>query len=227
MPAGSTGTGGISSPPAQPAVSLARRRIRPPMSKNLVKKWFPGYESVRGHRALGILGPRLRAPDLWHLNRRSVAGAFAVGLFVAFLPIPMQMLLAAIIAIAVRVNLPVSVLLVWVSNPVTIPPILYTAYTIGRWILNEPRRTLRVELTVEWITRELLTIWVPVMVGSLVLAVVASAAGYLTIRVLWWFSVIQRVRLRRARLRRRLMKSQHNPYRPKTNSREEQSQDHG
>ncbi|MFO8154125.1 DUF2062 domain-containing protein [Thioalkalivibrio sp.] len=188
------------------------------MSKNLVKKWFPAYESVRGHRALEILGPRLRAPDLWHLNRRSVAGAFAVGLFVAFLPIPMQMLLAAVIAIWVRVNLPVSVLLVWVSNPLTIPPILYTAYTIGRWILGEPRRSLRVELTLEWVTGELLTIWMPLMIGSLVLAVVASASGYVTIRVLWWLSVIQRVKLRRARLRRRLLKSQHNPYRSKPDS---------
>lgn len=179
------------------------------MSKNLVKKWFPAYESVRGHRGLEILGPRLRAPDLWHLNRRSVAGAFAVGLFVAFLPIPMQMLLAAVIAIWVRVNLPVSVLLVWVSNPVTIPPILYTAYTIGRWILDEPGRSLRVELTLEWVTGELLTIWAPLLAGSLVLAVAASATGYVTIRLLWWLSVIQRVKLRQVRLRRRLLHRPH------------------
>ena len=190
----------------------AQRTVHPRMTKNLIKKWFPAYESVRGHRALEVLGPRLRAPDLWHLNRRSVAGAFAVGLFVAFLPIPMQMLLAAAIAIWVRVNLPVSVLMVWVSNPLTIPPIAYTAYTIGRWILDDPRRSFRVEFTLDWLTGELLTIWKPLVTGSLVLSVIAAAVGYLTIRVLWWFSVVERVKLRRARLRRRLMKSQQNPY---------------
>jgi uncharacterized protein (DUF2062 family) len=185
------------------------------MAKKFIKSWFPAYESVRGHRALEMLGPRLRAPDLWHLNRRSVAGAFAVGLFVTFLPIPMQMLLAAAIAIWARVNLPISVLLVWVSNPLTMPPIFYTAYTIGRWILNEPRRSFRVEMTMDWFTGDLLTIWKPLVTGSLVLAVVASAAGYLVIRVLWWFSVMERLKIRRARLRRRLIKSQHNPYRAK------------
>jgi len=216
MPAGRAGSDNDHTLSAALAISRAQRRIHRLMTKNLIKKWFPAYESVRGHRALGVLGPRLRAPDLWHLNRRSVAGAFAVGLFVAFLPIPMQMLVAAAIAIWVRVNLPVSVLLVWVSNPLTIPPIAYTAYTIGRWILDEPRRSFRVELTFDWFTGELLTIWKPLVTGSLVLAVVASVVGYVTIRVIWWFSVIERVKLRRARLRRRLMKSQQNPYEPKT-----------
>ena len=182
------------------------------MRKKLIKKWFPAYESVRGHRALEMLGPRLRAPDLWHLNRRSVAGAFAVGLFVAFLPIPMQMLLAAAIAIWARVNLPISVLLVWISNPVTMPPIFYTAYTIGRWILNEPKRSFRVEMTMDWFAGDLLTIWKPLLTGSLVLAVLASGIGYLVIRVLWWFSVMERLKIRRGRLRRRLIQSQHNPY---------------
>ncbi|MFO8002958.1 DUF2062 domain-containing protein [Thioalkalivibrio sp.] len=182
------------------------------MAKKLIKKWFPAYESVRGHRALEMLGPRLRAPDLWHLNRRSVAGAFAVGLFVAFLPIPMQMLLAAAIAIWLRVNLPISVLLVWISNPLTMPPIFYTAYRIGRWILDEPRRSLRVEMTMDWLTGDLLTIWKPLLTGSLVLAVLASAIGYLVIRVLWWFSVMERLKVRRLRLRRRPIGSQQNPY---------------
>lgn len=182
------------------------------MAKNLIKKWFPAYETVRGHRALERLGPRLRAPDLWHLNRRSVAGAFAVGLFVAFLPIPMQMLLAAGIAIWLRVNLPISVLLVWVSNPLTMPPIFYTAYTIGRWILGEPRRSIRVEWTMEWFTADMLTIWKPLLIGSLLMAVVASALGYVTIRVLWWISVVERMKIRRSRLRRRLIQSQQNPY---------------
>ncbi len=188
------------------------------MAKKLIRKWFPAYDSVRGHRALEMLGPRLRAPDLWHLNRRSVAGAFAVGLFVAFLPIPMQMLLAAAIAIGVRVNLPVSVLLVWVSNPLTMPPIFYTAYTIGRWILNEPRRSFHVEISVEWLAGDLLAIWKPLLTGSLVLAVIASAAGYITIRILWRLSVVERLKIRQVRLRRKLMKSQQNPYRTKSGS---------
>lgn len=183
------------------------------MAKNLIKSWFPAYDSVRGHRGLQMLGPRLRAPDLWHMNRRSVAGAFAVGLFVAFLPVPLQMVLAASIAVWLRVNLPISVLLVWVSNPLTMPPIFYTAYTIGRWILDDAPRSFRVEMTLEWFSNDLLTIWKPLLTGSLVLAVVASVSGYLVIRILWWISVVERLKLKRARMHHRLLQSQKNPYR--------------
>jgi len=35
-------------------------------------------------------------PMVWHLNRRSVAGGVAVGLFVSWMPLPMQMLVAAV-----------------------------------------------------------------------------------------------------------------------------------
>lgn len=167
------------------------------MAKHIIKKMFPGMEQMHGHRALAPLGPRLKSPDLWHLNRRSVAGAFAVGLFVAFLPLPMQMLIAATVALVVRVNLPISVILVWISNPVTMPPLFYTAYTLGRKVLNASPRPVRPEFSWEWFTSELLTIWQPLLVGSLLLAAVASTTGYLLVRLLWRLNVVRRVRSRR------------------------------
>ncbi|WP_026181434.1 MULTISPECIES: DUF2062 domain-containing protein [unclassified Thioalkalivibrio] len=176
------------------------------MARHIFKRMFPGMEHMRGHKALAPLGPRLGSPDLWHLNRRSVAGAFAVGLFVAFLPLPMQMLIAAAIALVVRVNLPISVILVWISNPVTMPPMLYTAYTIGRKLLDEPRRDIHLDWNWEWFTTELLTIWQPLLLGSVLLGAVASLSGYLFVRFLWRLNVAQRMRSRRylRRLRKEL-----------------------
>ncbi|ADC71710.1 MULTISPECIES: DUF2062 domain-containing protein [unclassified Thioalkalivibrio] len=168
------------------------------MAKHIIRRLFPGMEGVRGHRALSPLGPRLRSPDLWHLNRRSVAGAFAVGLFVTFLPIPMQMLVAAIVALIVRVNLPISVILVWISNPITMPPMLYMAYTVGRKLLGEPPRDVHLDWSWEWFSTELLTIWQPLLLGSLLFATLASLSGYLLVRVLWRVNVVQRLRTRRA-----------------------------
>ncbi len=187
------------------------------MARHIIKKLFPGMEGMRGHRALAPLGPRLGSPDLWHLNRRSVAGAFAVGLFVAFLPLPMQMLIAAVIAILVRVNLPISVILVWISNPVTIPPIFYTAYSLGRKLLGEPARQFRVEFTWEWFSTELLTVWKPLLTGSLILGAAAGLAGYLLVRFLWWLNLVQRARARRylRRMRERAARdAEHEGHKP-------------
>ena len=43
--------------------------------------------------------------------------AFFVGLFVAFMPIPGQTIAAAVLAVLLRCNLPLSVGLVFVTNP--------------------------------------------------------------------------------------------------------------
>ena len=80
------------------------------------------YTEVREHRSLGIFGRLLDDPYLFHLNERSVPGAFAVGLFCAWIPLASQLSIAAELAIAVRVYVPLSVVLVWVTNPLTIPP---------------------------------------------------------------------------------------------------------
>ena len=171
------------------------------MARRLIKRWFPNYHAVRDYESLRLFGAVLHDPNLWHLNRRSVAGAFAVGLFIAFLPIPAQMIAAAAIAIMVRVNLPISVLLVWVTNPLTMAPIYLTAYTIGRIILDEPKRGFSFELSITWFTGELLTIWKPLLLGSLILSLVASLLGYLLIRVLWRLHILRRIQEKRQRFK--------------------------
>ena len=107
------------------------------MPKKLIKKYMPDHETIRNHPHLNkIFGTLLHDPNLLHLNRRSVSMAFAVGLFMAFVPVPFQMVLAAAAAIIIRCNLPISVGLVWVSNPFTMPPLFYFCYLVGTWILG-------------------------------------------------------------------------------------------
>ena len=105
------------------------------MPKRLIKRWLPDQDKLKEHKHLRLFGKLLLDANLWHLNRRSAAGAFAVGLFMAWIPLPCQMLLAAGGAILFRVNLPLSVALVWLSNPVTMPPLFYGAYLVGCQLL--------------------------------------------------------------------------------------------
>lgn len=169
------------------------------MSRKFIQRLFPAYHRIREHKSLQLLGAVLHDPNLWHLNRRSVAGAFGIGLFVAFLPIPAQMLLAAYIAVVTRVNLPISVLLVWISNPLTMGPIYLGGYTIGRYLLGEPRRGYSFEPSLAWFSTELLPIWKPLFLGCFILGVIAGLSGYMLIRLLWRVHILHQLDSRRRR----------------------------
>ena len=175
------------------------------MPKKLIKKLFPSPEQVQQNEALRILKPLFSKPNLWHLNRRSVARAFLVGLFAAFLPLPFQMAIAAFIAFYVNANVPISVGLVWVSNPITIPPLFYATYRLGVWMLGVPDRPFSIELSLDWLLTELGQIWQPLWVGSLTAGIALSVTSFLAVRAAWRLHVIsnwQRRRQNRQRLQR-------------------------
>lgn len=112
------------------------------MPRKLFKKYMPNEEKLKRHKHLSWLGSHIHDPNLWHLTRKSVARAFFVGLFCAFLPIPLQMLVAAFMAIFLRSNLPISIGLVWITNPLTMPPIFYFTYRVGDFLIGDPGRPL-------------------------------------------------------------------------------------
>jgi len=129
------------------------------MPKNTLKSLVPSPAKIREMKALSVLGDWVYAGNLWHINRYSTSMAFFVGLFVAFMPIPGQMLLAALLAVLLRCNLPLSVTLVWITNPVTMPAIYFLAYRVGSLILEVPVGQLDFELTFAWLSQSLATTW--------------------------------------------------------------------
>ena len=67
--------------------------------RRLLKKYLPDHETIRRNRWLRPFENSLLHPRLWHLNRRSAAGAVAAGMFCGLIPGPLQMLGAAFCAI--------------------------------------------------------------------------------------------------------------------------------
>jgi uncharacterized protein (DUF2062 family) len=170
------------------------------MAKHFIRRITPNHATISKHRHLQIFGKRLHDPNLWHINRRSSAGAFAVGLFIAFVPIPFQMVLAAGAAIILRVNLPLSVVLVWVTNPVTIPPICLFAYLVGTWVLGTPASANDFVFTLAWFeNRGLEDIWAPFLLGCLICGGISSIIGYSLIRGLWRMHAVRQWEKRRLR----------------------------
>ena len=154
------------------------------MRKN-IRRYLPDAERLRAHPRLRPFSRWLQPANLWHLNRRSVPGAIAVGLFWAFIPSPTQMLPAAVTAMVVRVNLPLSLALSWVANPLTMAPMFYFNYRVGTWVLGGPERSFTIELSWDWLTRELSMLWQPLLLGSFVVAVCVAALGYCGAHTLW------------------------------------------
>lgn len=173
------------------------------MAKKLLKRWMPDPAKIRSHASLQFMGTLLHDPNLFHLNRWSVSSAFLVGIFVCFLPVPGQMVLAAFGALWFRSNLPISVALVWISNPITMPPLFYACYRLGMWILGTTPRHFHFELSIEWITSELGYLLPPLLLGSLICAGIFSGLSYLLINQLWRWHVNhawqKRIALRKSR----------------------------
>jgi uncharacterized protein (DUF2062 family) len=162
------------------------------MPRKLLKRWSPDPVKLRNMPSLQFLGDLLHDPNLFHLNRHSVSVACALGFFLAFLPIPGHFVLAAFLALWLRCNLPLAIALVWISNPLTLPFILYSSYKLGLWMLGVPFVPFSFELSWSWFGSEFLRIWKPLMLGSLILSVFFSSSIYLLIQGLWRWAVVRR-----------------------------------
>lgn len=169
------------------------------MPKKIIKRLMPDHQTIKNNKHLRIFGDLLHNANLWHLNRRSVSKAFAVGLFFAFMPVPFQMVLAAGFAIIVHANLPLSIALVWITNPLTMPAIFYFCYLVGTWVIGAPAGEFAFEASWQWLVDSVSTIGPAFIIGCGVLATVFAILGYMTINSLWRFSVAKEWRKRQAR----------------------------
>lgn len=177
-----------------------------PMRKHL-RKFLPDHAAVRGNRWLAPFENTLLHPRLWHLNRHSAAGGVAAGLFCGLIPGPFQMLGAAICAVVFRVNLPLALFTTLYTNPLTIVPLYFAAYGLGRLVLGGGGEFVAPP---EW-GAEGMWAWVlaladwmahlgkPLALGLVLLAALLAVAGYLVVRVAWRYFLVWSWRQRRRR----------------------------
>ena len=169
------------------------------MPKKTLKSLMPSAARIREIKSLHMLGDWIYETNLWHINRYSASMAFFVGLFVAFMPIPGQMVLAALLAVALRCNLPLSVGLVWITNPLTMPAVFFMAYKVGAMIVDVPLKDIEFELSVYWLSNSLAKIWRPFLLGCLLCGTFSGCLGYFVINQMWRWRVASHWRERKRR----------------------------
>ncbi|MFT4548069.1 MAG: hypothetical protein ACI9UA_004603 [Pseudoalteromonas tetraodonis] len=131
----------------------------------------------RENRFFAWLGRRVLNRDFWKPDRHAMAIGLAIGMAVSMLPpIPVQMLIAAVIAVLMRANIPMAAAACWVSNPVSWGPILILQRTIGDWMLPQSAFD---ELHPTYHVLRCTAL------GAVVMAVVLAPLGYFLVYVLW------------------------------------------
>ena len=182
------------------------------MSGNGLTKHLPDASVVRrklyqqiGGTDTEITGLRLwlrntiAQPMVWHLNRRSVAGGVAVGLFISWMPLPLQMLFAAVLSAVMRVHVPVSVVMVWFTNPLTVAPLFYAAWRSGSMILGKPVFADPLHFSTQSLLSGVGHAWPTVLTGLLFCASVSAVVGFAITLLAWRIHAVRRWRQRRHR----------------------------
>jgi uncharacterized protein (DUF2062 family) len=180
------------------------------MHRKFFRRHLPDGDTVRAHWYLAWLDRWLHHPNLWALNRDSVAGGFAIGLFAGLVPGPLQMLTAALLAVPLRKNLPVALLTTLYTNPFTIVPLYLIAIAYGRFLLGAGDNPVTVEpYSWDWghwfdsmhgLALWSLSLGKPLAVGLVALALTLATAGYFAVQIAWRAYVI--IAWRRRALRR-------------------------
>jgi len=193
------------------------------MPRKYFKKFTLKGQQLLTSGSLSALDSRIHDPNLWHLNRHSVSRGFFAGLFAgfAFLLFPGQMLVAAVLAIWLRGNLPIAIGLVWITNPFTTPPIIYLALKIGTiFIPLEQQIDLSALLNFEWTSATLAEeaarflnllkgSWRSLLLGTFILGAALGVSGYFTVQLFWKWHVRRTWNTRQMnRLQQRLDNSQ-------------------
>lgn len=171
------------------------------MPRKLIRQFIPHPQQFVTRPGLRWLEPFVKDSNLFHLNRQSVSLAFAVGVFCAFLPLPGQMAIAACLSLLVRCNLPIAVLLIWISNPLTIAPMFYLTYSLGRWLLGSPPMVFEFHLSWEWFRAQGSHLIAPLVLGSLICGIFFATVSYFAMFGVWRWKVVSdwelRIKLRR------------------------------
>lgn len=153
--------------------------------------------------------PWLSHPGLWAINRRSVSGGIAAGLFCGLIPGPFQVGGALVWCVIAKVNLPIAFVTTLYTNPLSIVPLYVFAIAYGQLLLGEVGHVEMAPLP-EWDWSNMaasthayldwgLGLGPALAVGLPATMVTFSAVGYVAVRLGWNLAIRLAVIRRRKR----------------------------
>ncbi|WP_373974865.1 DUF2062 domain-containing protein [Chitinibacter sp. SCUT-21] len=165
------------------------------MPRKHLRRWLPDQHTLHKNVFLSRFAHWFEHPNLWHLNRRSVAGGMAAGMIGGLIPGPLQVITASVLALVFRVNLPVAIFATFYTNPFTIAPIYWVAFLLGSWVTGQDGGATMAQMPsfmdlafLDWIAA--MGLWVqslgmPLLVGLPLLSILLAIAAYVLVQVCW------------------------------------------
>jgi len=167
--------------------------------KKFFKKHMPDSHSVMNNRWVAKLGPRIREPNLWHFNRRSVSAGVFAGVFAAFMPPGLQVFVALPLALILRGNVAVAFGSTWITNPVTYAPVYFACYKLGLWLLGQDADISPKHFNLETMANDLMNVGQPLLLGCIISSFVFGTLAFVVVRLLWRLHIINHIKARAAR----------------------------
>ena len=108
----------------------------------------------------------------------------------------MHFVVATLLAVWLRLNIPVIYATILMINPLTIVPVYYLAYRLGAFLLDLPPTGFAFQMSWDWLQNGLGPMWKPFLVGCLVCGVVGGVLGYMGLELAWRWRVASKYRTR-------------------------------
>lgn len=150
-------------------------------------KWLrhiPRRKHFKGGWLHRVLGEKLFAHELWKPTRKTFAGGLALGLFIGCTPtMGAQIILAAVAAYFLRLNIPIALAGSLITNPFTAAIIYPLEYQLGVWLVGvpEPRELEGYSGMLRNFARYAKPLWI----GSLVAGGALAALAYGLASLFW------------------------------------------
>ncbi len=157
------------------------KRVLPDPIKIQNASYMRRFKSFAGNR------------QLWTTKRRNVVWGLAIGLFIGFQPIIPHVLLAIVLSIWLKANIPMAVASALLNNPITLVPMYYLGYKVGCAILNVPAFAMTEDASKLDFMKELLTIHLqPLLFGCFVTGLFFALVCSVGLNEFWKWNVLRR-----------------------------------
>lgn len=153
--------------------------------KRLVSKDY-----LSKNKKLKFIHKKMHHKFLWNFECYGVAKGCAIGFFMCMMPIPFQMIPATILTFFFRANLIMAISFVWISNPITMVPMMYGAYLLGSKIMF--LTPIDYQNNIYWyhFFLDINTIIIPLFIGSIIIGLLGGLIIFVSILIIYKISSI-------------------------------------